>query len=72
MRNPWEFDESEPEDETRFPCACGEPTCIGDNTDPTNIRIGTAWYVQACGRHKAIVLGPVAVALLGRSVEVWK
>lgn len=29
-----------PDDESRFPCACGDSACIGDNDDPANIRIG--------------------------------
>lgn len=38
----------EPEDKTRFPCACGDLNCIGFNDDAQNIRIGGAWYASSC------------------------
>lgn len=46
--NPWEDDHSIPEDESRFPCACGDPHCFGDGDDPQTIRIGRAFYASDC------------------------
>ncbi len=48
MINPYEHDESPIEDETSFPCACGDDTCLGDNTNPHDLRIGSSWYAADC------------------------
>lgn len=51
-------DQAEPEDETRFPCACGDADCVGRTDDPANIRIGSAWYSADCAmaNHHPLVV----------------
>lgn len=49
-----------PEDETTFPCACGDPACVGHTDDEANIRIGKAWYSADCvmaNHHPLVVEG---------------
>jgi hypothetical protein len=46
--NPIEHDESPIEDETRFKCACGDPSCYGFSDDPGNFRLGKSWYAADC------------------------
>lgn len=41
-------DNQSEDDETRFPCACGDPACVGFNDDPANIKLGSAWYSADC------------------------
>ena len=38
----------EPDEETRFPCACGDPLCVGYNDDSANINIFGSWYAPDC------------------------
>ena len=38
----------EPEDESRFDCACGMPGCVGYGDDPDNIQITGRWYAASC------------------------
>jgi hypothetical protein len=46
-------DNHEDEDETAFPCACGDPACIGHNDDAGNIKLGSAWYASDCAMANA-------------------
>lgn len=55
IANPWEDDHNEPEDEHRFPCACGDSNCTGDNTDPDNINLFGAWYAADCVTGQALL-----------------
>lgn len=49
------FDD-EPEDERHsFPCACGEPDCLGWDDDVQNIRIGSSWWAADC-RNKPLAI----------------
>jgi hypothetical protein len=53
--NPIEHDDldGDPEDEqAMFPCACGDPACVGYNDDPQNIRIGKSWYAADCPKWR--------------------
>ena len=36
------------EHDTRFPCPCGDETCIGDSDDAMNIKLGATWYAADC------------------------
>ncbi len=49
--------ENSEDDETRFPCACGDPACRGWDEDQ-NIRIGKAWYAADCvmANHHPLVV----------------
>ena len=47
-----DFDNSE-DDNTVFPCACGDETCIGRDDDVMNIKIGSAWYAADCAMANA-------------------
>ena len=47
-----DFDNSE-DDDTVFPCACGDETCIGRDDDVMNIKIGSAWYAADCAMANA-------------------
>ena len=53
--DPINFDTSDPRDETRFHCACGDESCWGFDDDPQNIRIGTHWYAADCRNPPAVV-----------------
>lgn len=69
-RNPIEHDDTPIEDETTFPCACGDETCIGDNTDPANINLGGAWYAADCvmaANHPEVVRQRELDAMYDRS-----
>lgn len=58
--DPLNAPENSEDDETRFPCACGDPACIGFNDDKDNIRIGKAWYAADCvmaNHHPLVVEG---------------
>lgn len=46
--DPINTQEQEPDDETRFKCACGDDRCWGFGNDPQNIRLGSAWYAADC------------------------
>ena len=52
-----DFDNSE-DDDTVFPCACGDETCIGRDDDAMNIKIGSAWYAADCAmaNHHPLVV----------------
>lgn len=56
--NPDDALENSAEDDTAFPCACGDETCIGHNDDKDNIRIGRAWYAADCvmANHHPLVV----------------
>ena len=41
------------DDDTVFPCACGDETCIGRDDDVMNIKIGSAWYAADCAMANA-------------------
>lgn len=43
--------ESDPREDDRFACACGDPTCYGVIDDPQNVRVGSRWYAADC-THK--------------------
>lgn len=51
--NYWECDESEPEDESIFQCACGDEKCKGHDADPANINICGTWYAASCAMANA-------------------
>jgi len=54
------INEHDEDDDTTFPCACGDETCIGHNDDKDNIRIGRAWYAADCvmaNAHPLVVEG---------------
>ena len=59
-------DASPVEDESTFPCACGDPDCVGYYSDgPALIKIGKAWYASECpmgNQLDQIVSGRVAEA----------
>ena len=53
-------DPGDEDEDTLFPCACGDESCIGHNDDPSNIRIGKAWYSADCAManaHPVVVEG---------------
>lgn len=41
------------EDDTSFPCPCGDETCIGDGDDDMNIKLGATWYAADCAMANA-------------------
>lgn len=38
----------EPEDDTKFACACGDEKCVGYSDDAANINIFGSWYAASC------------------------
>ena len=63
--DPINTQDQEPDDETRFKCACGDESCWGFNTDPENIRLGSAWYSADCvmaNNHPIVVADRVRAA----------
>ena len=52
-----DFDNSE-DDDTTFPCPCGDESCIGDGDDPHNIKLGATWYAAHCvmANHHPLVV----------------
>jgi len=52
MLNPYEHDESPEDEPTTFPCACGDPLCLGDNRDENNRRFGKEWFAAGCQQLK--------------------
>lgn len=42
----------EPEDEHRYPCACGNSACIADDRDEGNYKIRGEWYASECETAK--------------------
>lgn len=57
-RNPHVDDRSEPEDDTKFECPCGDPSCIGYADDPQNIKLGPTFYAADCrmANHHPLVV----------------
>ena len=45
--NPYEHDETPPEDETS-PCGCGDSRCRIDGNDETNIQVQGKWFSADC------------------------
>jgi hypothetical protein len=57
-------------EETHFPCACGDPDCIGYNDDAANIKLGSAWYASDCvlaNHHPLVVASRELDDLMNRS-----
>jgi hypothetical protein len=46
-RNPHEHDDSPVEDDLS-PCGCGEPTCLIDGNDASNVLVRGKWYAEGC------------------------
>jgi hypothetical protein len=46
------------DDDTAFPCACGDPSCVGHNDDAANINLCGVWYAADCAmaNHHPIVV----------------
>ena len=42
------YSDSDPRDEDRFPCPCGDERCWGFTSDPHNVLLGTTWYAADC------------------------
>lgn len=61
----------QPEDDRNlFPCACGDPGCVGDGDDKGNIRIGSAWYASDCvmaNNHPEVIRARELDAIWDRS-----
>jgi hypothetical protein len=58
------------DDETTFPCACGDANCIGHYDDAANIKIGSAWYASDCemaNNHPEVVRSRELDAVWNRS-----
>ncbi len=55
----------EPEDEHRYPCACGNPACIADDREQGNYRIRGEWFAADCelAKFHPDVVGSVLAAL---------
>lgn len=72
-RNPWEDDQSEPEneDETLFQCACLDPDCKGHNDNPGNRRIRGKWFAEGCkvAESHPDVVGDVMAAILADEAQ---
>jgi hypothetical protein len=71
VRNPYEFPDAheaggEPDDpsEHTYPCACGDPACLCDDHDPSNVRIGKDWYAEGCAAKHPVVVGDVMAGIL--------
>lgn len=56
MHDPINYDDQD--DDTTFPCACGDTSCVGQNEDAWNIRLGSAWYAADCimANHHPLVV----------------
>ena len=63
MTNPFEYDTSEPEDTSRYLCACGDTNCWCVYGDPTNALVRGKWYAEDCA-PQTVVMSPLAVLLL--------
>lgn len=46
-RNPWEHDETPPEDDSS-PCGCGDTRCRIDGNDATNVNVKGTWFSADC------------------------
>ena len=71
MRNPYEDDfavehpdRDDREDEHRYLCACGDPSCWCDDRDSSNVRIGKAWYAEGCAAKHPVVIGSTMAGIL--------
>lgn len=52
-----EHDETPPEDESIFACACGDDTCKGRDDDSGNVNVQGTWYAAECevGRTRKLI-----------------
>lgn len=60
----------QPDDDSRFQCACQDPECLGDDTDPGNIRIGKEWFASHCkvaANHPEVIRARELDAIWDRS-----